>query len=76
MLTKGSIVTVLVNETHDFDVLSSPESISKIKESLSDYVVLDVNIEQSKSNVELKEIDDATEKIKRIFGDDIVIIKD
>ena len=73
---KNDVVTIYVNETHDFDVLSRIESISKIKESLSDYNVLDVLVEQSKANIELKEIDDATEKIKRIFGDDIVIVKD
>ena len=74
--SKGNTVTLCVNETHDYELLSRPESIVKLKESLSDYKVLDVNIVQSKTHGELKEIDDATEKIKRIFGDDIVIIND
>ena len=73
---KNGVVNIFVNESHDYDVLCRQESLAKIKDCLSDYKVLDVVVEQSKSNVELKEIDDATEKIRRIFGDDIVIVKD
>ncbi|MBR2870030.1 MAG: DNA polymerase III subunit gamma/tau [Clostridia bacterium] len=70
------VLTIKPLKDSDFDVLDMPESKQKIKQALSDFNDFDLIIEQSKDNIELKEIDDATEKIKQIFGDDIVIIKD
>ena len=49
---------------------------NKIKQALNEFTDFELVISQSRENVELKEIDDATEKIKSIFGEDIVIIKD
>jgi DNA polymerase-3 subunit gamma/tau len=71
----GNVLTIKVEKDSDFDILDKAECKNKIKQALSDFVDFDLIIEQSRDNIKLKEIDDATEKIKQIFGEDIVIIK-
>ena len=72
----GNILTLGVNQNNDFDLLERQESKNKIIKALSDFAPFELVVNLSKANKELKEIDDATEKIKQIFGEDIVIIKD
>lgn len=71
----GRIVNIDVFNNNDFDYIDMAENKAKILDTLKDYNVLDVSVKLSKKNIELKEIDDATERIKKIFGDDIVVIK-
>lgn len=72
----GRIVSIDVNNTTDFELLDRQETKNKLINALSNVEDFELVVNLSKRNVELKEIDDATKKIKQIFGDDIVIIKD
>ena len=60
----------------DFELLSTSESKAKIINALSDYKDISIEIKMPKGSENLKEIDEATDKIKQIFGDDIVIINE
>ena len=60
----------------DFELLSTSESKAKIINALSDYKDISIEIKMPKESEKLKEIDEATDKIKQIFGDDIVIINE
>jgi hypothetical protein len=76
VFVNGNILTVSVNNNNDFDLLERQESQNKIIKALTNFAPFELVVSLSKNNKELKEIDDATEKIKQIFGEDIVIIKE
>ena len=73
---KGNVLTLNVASINDYEILYRTEAKNRIKQALCDFSDFELVVSQTKENVELKELDDATEKIKSIFGDDIVIIKD
>ena len=54
----------------------STENLEKIKAALAEYGDVAVSVKVSYKEKAMSEVDEATEKIKRIFGDDIVIVKD
>ena len=72
----GRIITVVAKDEYDFDLLEKPENKEKLKKALDDFENVEILTELSKKKVEMNEIDDATDKIKQIFGDDIVIVND
>ena len=57
-------------------MLEKPENKEKLKKALDDFENVEILTELSRKKVEMNEIDDATDKIKQIFGDDIVIVND
>lgn len=67
---------ILTTETDgDYLLLDKKETIERIKEALSNLEEFDVVVKLSEKGKSLDEVDQATERIKKIFGDDIVIIK-
>ena len=47
----------------------------KIADSLSEYQKFEINVKEPNSEKKLSEVDEASEKLKKIFGDDIVVVK-
>ena len=71
----GNLIYLNVDNEADFYVLSKEESINNIKQSLSSFEDFEISVVLTSNEKKLNEIDNATEQIKKIFGDDIVIIK-
>ncbi len=70
--------TTLILEPQSADdesIISLPANQEKIKNALSVFDAFDLEIKEFSEKNKSTEIDDATEKLKRIFGEDIVIIK-
>jgi DNA polymerase-3 subunit gamma/tau len=59
----------------DFDFLESQTNKIKIVDALSEYQNFDLVIKLSEAEQNLEAVDQATERMKKIFGDNIVIIK-
>ncbi len=74
--TNGNVMRINTLSNNDYEILSRIEAKNRIKQALDDFYDFEIEVLESKENVELKQVDDATEKIKSIFGEDIVIIKD
>ena len=72
----GGAVVLGVETSDDADLIERPENLAKIKAALAEYGDVSVSVKVSYREKAMSEVDDATEKIKRIFGDDIVIVKD
>lgn len=69
------IVYLVPKDETDMLVLEKPENIDKILSFLSDYEILKLEVRRARAKIQMDKIEDATEKIKKIFGEDIVIIK-
>ena len=75
-LSKTQTTLILIPQsTDDEAIISSSQNVEKIKNALSVFGDFDLEIKEFSEKNKSTEIDDATEKLKRIFGDDIVIIK-
>lgn len=72
----GTVLNVQVTNPNDFDLLNKKEVQDKIRKAFPLLENYEINVAQNQRKLDLDEVDDATEKIKKIFGDDIVIIKD
>lgn len=72
----GGVVVIMPDNIGDYDLFNKPENLEKINFALKEYSGVSVRIDEPKKEKELNAIDDATEKMKKIFGDDIVIVKD
>ncbi len=72
---KGNILVLTPFNSTDLGIIDKESNVEIIKESLSDYASFEVQIAEFKKEKLLEEVDLATERIKSIFGDDIVIIK-
>lgn len=73
--TDVNTLKLIVKNDADFALLDTQSSKDRILEALSDFIPFNIIIEKSSANVERKEIDNATEKMKSIFGNDIIIEK-
>lgn len=72
---KNNALKLTVSNDTDYAVLQRAENIEKIKNALSEFLVLGVEVALSQGVKQLEKIDDATEKLKKIFGEDIIIVK-
>lgn len=72
---KGNILTLTTAKADDKELLERLPNKSKIIESLDEFMPFELNIVLSEAEKNLDELDRAAERIKNIFGDDIVIIK-
>ena len=71
----GNVLTINVETSDDAELINKPENLTKIRNALCEYENIEVKASISPREKILSEIDDATEKIKKIFGSDIVIVK-
>ena len=70
-----TVLTLFPLNAEDETIINSPQNVEKIKEALSAFNPFELEIKEYAEKNKGSEIDDATEKLKKIFGDDIVIIK-
>ena len=71
----GNVLMITANNEGDTALLDKQESKERIFSALSDVERFDIQVSLSEKEKYLDEIDEATERIKKIFGEDIVIIK-
>ena len=71
----GNVLSVIAKTEEDLQILSRAEYKEKIYQALNDIEHFELQIVLSEKEKTLDEIDKATERIKSIFGSDIVIIK-
>ncbi len=57
-----------------YDIAVIPENLAKIKEALKEFG-MELKVAEPRKEKILNEIDSATERLKKIFGDDVVIVK-
>ncbi len=73
---EDNIVKIFVKNSDDEALFNMEENVQKVKDALSEFENVQVQVKIEKQAKDLQGVDDATEKIKKIFGDDIVVIKD
>ncbi len=71
----SNVLTIVCSNTADVDLLDNSQNKNKIKEALNDYDDFELIIKLSAEEKSLDAVDQATERLKKIFGEDIVIIK-
>ncbi len=71
----GNVLSIIPIDSTDVELLLKKDNTDKIKNALSEYLDFEIEVKESRNEKILSAVDDATEKIKQIFGDDIVIIK-
>ena len=72
---KGDLLTVQCANAADQELLDKEHSKNKIIEALEDFIDYQLIIKTSSEEKKLDEVDDAAERVKKIFGNDIVVIK-
>ncbi len=70
----GNVLSLTTVNDGDTTLLDKPESRARIYDALVDLEKFEIRIALSEKEKALDEIDQATERVKKIFGDDIVII--
>lgn len=71
----GNILVITTENQNDCELLEKIPNKTKINDALDEFLPFELQIKVSDKERNLDEIDKATERIKNIFGDDIVIIK-
>jgi len=72
---KGNILSIIAQNNGDFDIIDRATSKETIKEALCELKDFEIKVDLAEREKVLEKIDQDTEKLKKIFGDDIVIIK-
>ena len=72
---RGNVLSLTPSNSTDGELLTKGDNENKIRLALIDCLPFEIVIEEYKKERLLSQVDDATEKIKKIFGDDIVIVK-
>ncbi len=71
----GNVLILTARNVGDQELLDKTPSRMKIEESLEEFLPFELQIKLSDTEKTLNAVDQATERVKKIFGDDIVIIK-
>lgn len=71
----GNVLTLTAQKVGDQELLDKSPSRMRIEEALEEFLPFELQIKLSETEKNLDAVDEATERIKKIFGDDIVIIK-
>ncbi len=71
----GNILVITTANKNDSELLEKLQNKTKIIDALDEFLPFELQIKITEKERNLNELDKATEKIKNIFGDDIVIIK-
>ena len=70
------VICLRPKNSADHGVIDLEANRRKIEESLAEFQPFELKIAEPDSEKQLDALDEATERIKQIFGDDIVIVKD
>ena len=71
----GNILSVITFNSGDQELLDKTTNREKIEDSMLEFLPFELQIELSSKEKQLDELDREAERVKKIFGDDIVIIK-
>lgn len=72
---KGSVLSLRPQNAGDFGILDMKVNAEKIKAALSSFAPFELVVEEPSAEKKLSEVDEASEKLKKLFGEDIVVIK-
>lgn len=73
--TSGKTLYLIPSNDGDKAILEKPASIEAVKNALSEFGTFEAVVKESEAARRAEEIDEATDNVKKIFGEDIVIIK-
>ena len=71
----GNMLVLTANKADDQELLDKSPSRMRIEDALEEFLPFELQIKLSDTEKTFDAIDEASERIKKIFGDDIVIIK-
>ncbi len=71
----GNVLTIVTKNSSDDELLDRITSKERIEDALSEFLPFELQIQQSSNEKKLDELEQAVERMKNVFGDDIVIIK-
>ena len=71
----GNVLTLTAKNDGDMEILDRGPSRARIEEALEEFLPFELQIDLQTNQKSLDQLDQATERMKKIFGDDIVIIK-
>lgn len=72
---KGGVLNLLPQNAGDFGILDLKVNVEKIKDALSEFAPFELVVSEPSAEKKLSEVDEASEKLKKLFGEDIVVIK-
>lgn len=72
---KGGVLSLRPQNAGDFGILDMKVNAEKIKAALSSFAPFELVVEEPSAEKKLSEVDEASEKLKKLFGEDIVVIK-
>ncbi len=71
----GNMLVLTANKSDDQELLDKTPSRMRIEDALEEFLPFELQVKLSEEEKNLDAVDEATDRIKKIFGDDIVIIK-
>ena len=71
----GKTLYLIPSNDGDKAILEKPASIEAVKNALSEFGTFEAVVKESEAARRAEEIDEATDNVKKVFGEDIVIIK-
>ena len=71
----GEDVTLIPKTPEDYALLTIDANRAKTEDALSGFKYGALKVKEPATEKKLSEIDDATERLKKIFGEDVVIVK-
>ena len=71
----GNMLVLTANKADDQELLDKAPSRMRIEDALEEFLPFELQVKLSEMEKTLDAVDEATDRIKKIFGDDIVIIK-
>ena len=71
----GNMLVLIANKADDQELLDKTPSRMRIEDALEEFLPFELQIRLSETEKNLDAVDEATDRIKKIFGDNIVIIK-
>ncbi len=72
---KGNDLTIVCSSVANLELFEKEHSKDRIRQALEEFSDFEILVRLASEEKKLDEIDDATDRIKKIFGDDIVVIK-
>ena len=72
----GNVLVLSTEVTADAAILDRNDNKEYIKEALSEFLPFEIQVKLSEERKKINRFDEETDKIKKLFGEDIVIIKD
>lgn len=72
---KANKLVLIPSNSADGELLSIEDNLEQIRNSLFEFSNFEIEVEEYKKERLMSAVDDEAEKLKKIFGDDIVIIK-